>query len=85
MIWFWSREKQKMQLETRYDNATKEYVITIRRHDDQQQTERFADIVAFRRRLVALEKQLEDDRWIQSGTPTIDPEGFPNRRPSDMN
>ena len=57
MIWFWSREKQKMQLETRYDNATKEYVITIRRPDDQQQTERFADLVAFRRRLVTLEKQ----------------------------
>ena len=69
-----------MQLETRFDNVTNEYVITMKYSDDRQQTERFTHIAAFRTRLFELEKQLEADQWTQSGTPLIDPEGFPNRR-----
>jgi hypothetical protein len=84
MIWFWSRAKEKMQLETRFDNDTKEYLLTIRYPDGRQEFERFPDITSFQQRLVSLERQLEADHWIQSGTPALDPSGFPNKR-SGMN
>ena len=30
-------------------------------------------------RLTSLEKQLEADHWVQSGTPVFDPAGFPKK------
>ena len=84
MIWFWSRATEKIQLETRFENDANEYELTIRFADGRQEFERFPDIASFRQRLVALEKQLEADQWVQSGTPIFDPAGFPIRR-SGMN
>jgi hypothetical protein len=80
MIWFFSRENQKMRLETRYDNDTSEFVVAIERPDGRRETERFSDIVAYRKRLVVLERQCEAEHWTRSGGPLILPEGFPNRR-----
>ena len=80
MIWFWSRATEKLQLETRFDNDTKEYLLTIHYADDRQEFERFPDVTSFQARLTSLEKQLEADRWEQSGTPAFDPSGFPNKR-----
>jgi hypothetical protein len=82
MIWFWSRATEKLQLETRFDNDTKEYVLTIRHSEDRQEFERFPDVTSFQKRLVSLETQLEADHWVQSGAPTFDAAGFPNKRPS---
>lgn len=81
MIWFWSREKEKMRLETRYDNDTSEYVMVVERPDGKREIERFSDIGVFRTRLIALEQRLEADRWTQSGRPEVVPEWFPNRKP----
>jgi hypothetical protein len=80
MIWFWSRATEKMQLETRFDNDSKEYVLTIRFADGREEFERFPEMTLFRQRLVTLETQLEADQWVQSGTPIFDPAGFPNKR-----
>jgi hypothetical protein len=74
MIWFWSRAKERMQLETHFDNDTKEYVLTIRHTDGRQEFQRFPDIMSFRQRLASLERQLEGDHWVQSGRPPIDSE-----------
>jgi hypothetical protein len=80
MIWFWSRESEKLQLETRFDNDTNEYLLTIRYSDNRQEFERFPDVTSFQHRLTSLERQLEADRWVQSGTPAFDPSGFPRKR-----
>ena len=79
MIWFWSRAKEQLQLETRFDNDTREYVLTIRYSDNRQEFERFPDVASFQQRLTSLERQLEADHWVQSGTPVFDPTGFPKK------
>jgi len=79
MIWFWTREHQRMRLETRYDNDTSEFVVVIQRDDGREESERFSDIAAFRQRLVALEQQCEAEQCVQSGAPVLLPEGFPNQ------
>src|SRR5262249_16864421 len=79
MIWFWSRAKEQLQLETRFDNDTRENVLAIRYADNRQEFEPFRDIASFQHRLRSLEKQLEADQWVQSGTPVFDPTGFPKK------
>jgi hypothetical protein len=79
MIWFWSRAKEKLQLETRFDNDSREYVLTIRYPDNRQEFERFPDVASFQKRLTSLEGQLEADHWVQAGTPAFDPSGFPKK------
>jgi hypothetical protein len=79
MIWFWSRAKEKLQLETRFDNDSREYVLTIRYPDNRPEFERFPDVASFQKRLTSLERQLEADHWVQAGTPSFDPSGFPKK------
>jgi hypothetical protein len=69
-----------MRIETRYDNAASEFVVTIHYPDGRQVFERFSNLTGFRERLVAFEQQFEADHWTPSGAPLIVPEGFPNRR-----
>jgi hypothetical protein len=80
MVWFWMRGSEQLQLETRYDNDTEEFVVTVISSDGNSRTERFTDLKAFRARLVLLEEQLEAKAWRNSGPPLLVPEGFPNRR-----
>jgi hypothetical protein len=55
--------QQTLWVETRFDADTREYVLIIRRPDATEQVERFRDQTSFRRRLAALEHQLEDEQW----------------------
>lgn len=80
MLWFFSRNDETLRLETRYDNATSEYVLVVRWPDGQSASERFSDPAAFRERLVALESGLEQERWALAGSPVILPEGWPDKR-----
>jgi hypothetical protein len=81
MVWFWTRDTDELEVETRYDNETSEFVVNVvSRKDGRRDTERFKDIEAFRARLVLLERQLEAKNWRNSGPPLFIPEGFPNRR-----
>ena len=79
MVWFWMRGQAEMQLETRYDNDTGEFVVVLTT-DGGRITERFKTIEAFRARLVGLERDLQRDNWKNSGPPLFIPEGFPNDR-----
>ena len=43
MLWFFDREDEVIELETRYDNETLEYVLEMRALGAAFATERFAD------------------------------------------
>ena len=80
MLWFFKRDEDSLRLEARYDNDKSEFVAIIHRPDGSQQIERFTDIVVFQARLIALEQQLEKERWERKGSPVILSDGWPNRR-----
>lgn len=81
MIWLYEKNENALRIETRYDNQTREYVLTVHRADGSE-TERYAALETFRQRLLALEKTLVDQRWRRAGPPLFDPEGWPSDRPS---
>jgi hypothetical protein len=76
MIWFFRRGHQALQLETRFDNASKEYVIVTMWADRPAVTERFHDFAQFRTRVFALEQELDAAQWKQAASPTIIPDGW---------
>ena len=82
MVWFFERNVDTRELETRYDNETSEYVLELRGPGLPPQAERFTDAEAFRVRLVALERILGNQRWRRQGPPIILPSGWPDRTPS---
>ena len=63
MLWTYERSKQTLRIETRFDNATNEYVLIIRRPDATEQVERFRDAASFKTRLDSLERQLDTEEW----------------------
>ena len=81
MIWLYEKDTQSLRLETRYDNRTLQYVLTIHRADGVE-TERYEKLDDFRQRLLALEKLLADGDWHRSGPPVLDPDGWPATRPT---
>jgi hypothetical protein len=79
MIWLYEKDDQAIRLETRYDNRTLQYVLTIHRGTGSE-TERFEKLEDFRQRLLTLEKTLAEGQWNRSGPPQIDPTGWPDSR-----
>jgi hypothetical protein len=71
MLWVFERDADQLRLETNYDEETAHFVLTIRRTGVESQVERFPDQAAFRRRLEALEQQLEGDHWTQTSVTTL--------------
>jgi hypothetical protein len=82
MVWFFERDNEQLQVETRYDNATLEYVVVVRRREQQDEVNRFRDSESMRMRLDQLTHELEADDWLTSGPPVFLPDGWPHRRPS---
>ena len=82
MVWFFERDDEQMQVETRYDNATLEYVVVVRRPEQKDQVARFRDSAGLRARLDELTHELEAEDWLTSGPPVILPDGWPDRPPS---
>jgi hypothetical protein len=82
LLWFFDRHNQHLHVETRYDNATSEYVLMLRWPDGREDIERFLDREAYRQRLLALESRLETEQWVRHGPPIIVPDGWPDRRPT---
>jgi hypothetical protein len=76
MVWFFTRGPEKLKAETRFDNTTREYVLTLEWPDGRSQTERFPDTAAFQRRLDTLKQQLDAERWNQEGAPMLLPDGW---------
>jgi hypothetical protein len=76
MIWFFTRGTEEVRIETRYDTATHQFVIDIRRTDRATETERFDTLREFKKRVSTLEKELETERWTQVGGPEILPSNW---------
>ena len=70
-----------MQLETRYDNDTLEYVGTLIYPDGHRDTRRFATAEAFTEWLTRVEGRLAADRWTADGAPLILSDGWPDKKP----
>jgi len=81
MLWFYTRDTESLQLETRYDNETLEYVGILTYPGGGQDTKRFATVEGFRAWLVTLEQELTAEHWTPTGTPHVLPEGWPTKRP----
>ena len=81
MLWFFERDQHRVRLETRYDNATAEYVAVATYPDGRQETERFGDADVYRRWLEAWERTLEAEQWARRGPPLVVSDGWPDRRP----
>jgi hypothetical protein len=82
MLWFFDRGAEVLEIETRYDNDTCEYVLELRAPVDPPTVERFTDAVTFQTRLLAIEQGLSGQRWRRSGPPVVLPDGWPDRTPS---
>ena len=82
MLWFFERADQVLELETRYDNETHEYVVERRPPGMTVQIERFSTAAAFRQRLEVIEAGLSEQRWQSKGQPVILPDGWPDKIPS---
>jgi hypothetical protein len=82
MLWFFDRGAEVLEIETRYDNDTSEYVLEVRAPIDAPTTERFTDAVTFQSRLLEIEQGLSGQRWRRSGPPVMLPDGWPDRTPS---
>jgi len=81
MIWFYTRDRDSLRLETRYDNDALEYVGILTRPDGTRDVKRFATVETFREWLVTLEAELNAQRWTSSAEPQVLPDGWPNKRP----
>jgi len=82
MLWFYTRDRDSLRLETRYDNQTLEYVGILKFPNGQQDTKRFQAAMAFRDWLVSVDRHLMAAQWTQQGAPQILPDGWPDKTPS---
>lgn len=81
MLWFYTRDRDSLSLETRYDNETLEYVGIVTHPDGRRETTRFPTAEAFREWLVAFDQNLTGGQWTQNGAPRILPDGWPDKTP----
>ena len=81
MLWFYTRRNQQLDVVTRYDNCTAEYILTVTSADGRCEEERFATGSKFRRRLLELEGRLASEKWTLTGHPRMLPDGWPDHRP----
>ena len=76
MVWFFGRGNETVQIETRFDNVTREYVLEIAWADRAAETERFLLLPEFQARIAAVEQQLRAQSWAQVGGPEILTDGW---------
>ena len=67
MVYIFEREAQRIQVETRYGEATKTFEITCRHADGTTTHERFKGEASFRSRLDEIRTALENDAWHSAG------------------
>ena len=76
MLWFFDRDDESLNLETRYDNDTSEFVAIVRYPDGRENTERFTDVDELRRWLEAFARNLTVQHWSGRSGPIILPYGW---------
>jgi hypothetical protein len=67
MIWLFERGDRVVQLVTRFDTDSGEYVLEMQWSDGLSETERFRDYGRFKDRILGLERQLAAEEWKQAG------------------
>ena len=80
MVWFFVRQRERVQVDTFYDNDTLEFVLRLQYPDGSHHVERFASLTRFRKGIEDAERRLLAERRTQDGQPIIVPDGFPRRR-----
>jgi hypothetical protein len=80
MVWFFTKNRERVQMDTFYDNDANEFVLRLFYPDGAQAVERFTSLEQFREGIKTAERTLTADRWAQEGRPVFIPEGFPKRR-----
>jgi hypothetical protein len=76
MLWFFERDRESLQIETRYDSDTSEFVAIVRHPDGREDIARFAELGAFRSYLAAVQQSVDESRWVSCGQPIILPDGW---------
>lgn len=76
MVWFYKRSNEDLRVETRFDSVTSEYVLEVAWPGRPAITERFRNTAAFETRVLALERELDEEHWQQAGSPEILPHGW---------
>ena len=71
MLWLYERGLENLRVTTSFDNATKEFVLTLHRGLHHETTERFPDSETFGHRLNAIVQELAKDRWKPAGNGPI--------------
>lgn len=67
MLWLYERGLEDLRIETSFDSATYEYVLTLHRGLHNETVERFPDPETFGERVNALVRQLATERWTPAG------------------
>jgi hypothetical protein len=80
MVWFFTRHRERVQVDTFYDSNSAEFVLRLYHPDGSQEVERFASLAHFREGVERTEKRLLADRRTHDGDPIFIPAGFPKRR-----
>ena len=81
MVFIFERGATVVELETRFDNATQEYILELREPSKPEQVERFQDAESFRTRLLETEDRLAGQKWRRTGPPILQPDGWPIEKP----
>jgi hypothetical protein len=76
MLWIYQRGGDVLRIETSFDNATNEYLLIIKRGQDDKRFERFKDAVSFQVRLESLENEIVQGYWKQVGDPIVLRDGW---------
>lgn len=76
MVWLYERGDATMTIETRFNRDSQNYELIWHDPDGTRRIETFRDESSFRTRILAVSKALAEQRWQQSGAPTVDPDGW---------
>ena len=76
MIWLYERGDATMTLGTRFNRDSKQYELIWHEADGSTRVETFDDESTFRSRITSVSTALGEQRWRQSGPPTVDPDGW---------
>jgi hypothetical protein len=83
MLWFFDRNDESLNLETTYDNDSRQFVAVVRYPDGREEVERFVDNDAFGKWLASFERTLDGQRWrSRGGGPLVLPYGWPDKAPT---
>jgi hypothetical protein len=76
MVWFFTRHRERVQMDTFYDDNTAEFELRLYYPDGTQHVERFVSLPEFREGITGAEQRLFADRRAQDGHPIVIPDGF---------